>query len=104
MRRAAAKVSATASSAVVSVRMPGVLPTASPSRRRRRQVDVVVADRVVAEHPAAGALEAFEQRGVPLLGELGDDAVAGVAHDGGELGGAQRAVGAADLDAAAGGH
>ena len=79
-RRAAAKVSATASSAVVSVRMPGVLPTAIPRAVAAGDVDVVVADGVVAQHPPAGAVQRRQQLPVPALGELGDHAVAARLH------------------------
>ena len=48
-RRAAAMSSAQARSAVVSVRTPGVLPTATPRRVHAGDVDVVEADRVVAD-------------------------------------------------------
>ncbi len=51
IRRAAAISSAKARSAVASVSASGVLPTGMPRARGRVDVDVVVADRVVGDHP-----------------------------------------------------
>ncbi len=103
MRRAAAKVSATASCAVVSVSTPGVLPTATPAVVAAADVDVVVADGVVAVGATAGRRERVESVRVPRLGELADDAVARSADRLEQLVEAQDVGRLADLDAAVGG-
>ena len=103
MRRAAAKVRATASSAVVSVSTPGVLPTGRPRRVAAAHVDVVVADGVLAVDGAAGGREGAEQLRRPALRELADGGIARLA-DGRPISAAARMSSPLrDLDAALGG-
>ena len=65
-RRAMPSISATARSAVLSVRTSGVLPTGMPRARRRLDVDVVDADRVVGDRPQPR--RRVDQLGVDAVG------------------------------------
>ena len=66
-RRAAARISANVRSAVAAVSTSGVLPTAMPRRRARRDVDVVDADAVVGDR--ADRRAGVEQLAVDAVGD-----------------------------------
>ncbi len=99
-RRAAASSSAIARSAVASVSTSGVTPTGMPRAARRRQVDVVAADREVRDR--AQLRRSVEQRRVDALGEQAQQAVGG-REARGELRGGRRQVAGVDDDVVPGG-
>ena len=61
-------------SAVASVSTPGVLPTAIPALGGGRNVDVVEADGVVADHPQTGC--GIQQGGVDPFGQQREQSLA----------------------------